>query len=140
MGRRYDGRDQAVMQEQIQRSRDYIDRELARQFPNHINWFHVVHRGNNYHFYAFRRNDRPTSLTVDLAVREVRDELFEIQHEGQDASIEFVMPDGFLAARVQIFRRRLELENLPAVQLIYNHLLYFGYEQPQFCNVIVVLE
>ena len=141
MGRRYNGRDQAVMMDQINNSRVYIDNDLNRLYPGHINWFHIVYRGNNYHFYASRdhQENRPSRLTINLAANQVHNELFEIQHEGQDNHIQFFMPDGFLAARIQIFDLELDLENMPNVTRIYNHLLYYGYEQPQFCNVMVIL-
>ena len=141
MGRRYDGRDQAVMQEQIQRSRDFIDTELERRFPNHINWFHVNFQGLHYHFYTNRnRAERPARLTIDFAVREVRDELFHLELDRQDQLQEYFMPDGTLAARIQVFNMRIELEDMPPVQVIYRHLLHFGHRQPQFANIIVVLE
>ena len=141
MGRRYNGRDQAIMDEQINLSRTFIDGELERLYPNHINWFHIVYRGNFYHFYALRDHqaNRPSRLTINLAANQVHTELSEIQYEGQDNLVQFFMPDGSLAARIQIFNVELDLENMPNVTRIYNHFLYYGFEQPQFCNVMVIL-
>ena len=76
---------------------------------------------------------------MDLAVREVRDELFEIEHLGQDDLREFPMPDGSLAARVQVFNMNLDLEGMPPVIRVYKHWLHYGFEHAQFANVLVVL-
>ena len=138
MGRRYNGPEQAAMLANIENSREFIDNDIASRFPNHVNWFHVNHRGLHYHFYN-NNGDLPTPIQMDLAVRDVRDELFEIEHEGQTELREFPMPDGSLAARVQIFDINIILEGMPPVSRIYKHWLHYGFEHAQFANVIVVL-
>ena len=139
MGRRYNGPEQAAMLANIENSREFIDHDIARRFPNHENWFHVNHRGLHYHFYYNQMDIRPTQLQIDLAVREIRDELFDIENEGQDELREFRLPDGSLAARVQVFDIDIDLEDMPAVTRIYKHWLHYGFERPQFANVLVVL-
>ena len=142
MGRRYNGRDQAIMMEQIELSRAYIDNELQRVFPHHTNWFHIVYRGDNYHFYAHQdhQQNRPSRLTINLAANQIHDEMFEVPHERNHNEVQYFMPDGSLAARVQIVQMNLDLENMPNVTKIYNHFLYFGYDQPQFNNKMIILE
>ena len=75
-----------------------------------------------------------------MSTRIVRDELFDIEHEGQDALVQFFIPNGELAARIQIFNRAIELENMPNVVRIYKQWLHFGHQHPQFANVLIVLE
>ena len=74
-----------------------------------------------------------------MAVREIRDELFEIQHEGQDHLAQFVMPDGSIASTVQTFNIEIELEGMPQVTRIYKHWLWFGHPHPQFANIFIML-
>lgn len=138
MGQRYRGNDPVQMAEQIQLSRDFIDNEIAQFYPAHINWFHMAHRGIFYHFYAQGPNLRPPrNIDADVSVRIVRDELFEI--EGHDRLVQFFTPNNELASRIQVFNVDLELENMPAVNRIYQHWLHFGHEHPQFVNVILIL-
>ena len=139
MGRRYNGPDEAAMVANIENSREFIDMDIARLFPNHINWFHVNFQGLHYHFYSSNNDNRPTRLQISLAVREVRDELFEIEHVQQDELRVFSMPDGSISARVQIFNLNIDLEGMPPVTRVYKHWLYYGWDHPQFANVLVVL-
>ena len=140
MGQRYRGDDPVIMAEQIQLSRDFIDNEIAQFYPAHINWFHMAHQGIFYHFYAQGPNIRPPrQIDADVSVRIVRDELFNIELEGQDRLVRFLTHNDELAARIQVFNVELELENMPAAVRIYKHWLYFGHNQPQFANVIVIL-
>ena len=141
MGQRYRGEHHEIMAEQIQLSRDYIDNEIAQLYPAHINWFHMAHRGIFYHFYARNHNNLqpPVQIDADVSVRIVRDELFDIEMDGQDALAEFFGHNNEIAARIQVFNVDLELENMPAVVRIYKHWLYFGHRHPQFANVIIIL-
>ena len=140
MGQRYQGNDPVHMAEQIQLSRDFIDNEIEQFYPAHINWFHMAHRGIFYHFYARGPNPRPPRrLDADVSVRIVRDELFDIEVEGQDRLVQFWTPDNEIAARIQVFNVDLELENMPAVVRIYKHWLHFGHNHPQFANVLIIL-
>ena len=142
MGQRYRGPHQEAMVARLQDARDYIDNQLARNFPNHRNWFHLIHRGISYHFYIanIENHPIPEQLDVDVSVRIVRDELFDIELDDQHPNVLFNIPNGETAARVQTFDVNFELENIPAVRRIYKHWLHFGHEHPQFANVIIVLE
>ena len=140
MGQRYQGNDPVHMDEQIQLSRDFIDNEIAQFYPAHLNWFHMAHRGIFYHFYALGPNLRPPrNIDADVSVRIVRDELWNIEVEGQDRLVQFFTPNNELAARIQVFNVDLELENMPAVTRIYKHWLHFGHNNPQFANVLIIL-
>ena len=139
MGRRFNGPEQAAMLAGIENSREFIDTDIARRSPGHVNWFHINHQGIHYHFYNRNNDNRPTRLQIDMAVREIRDVLFDIQHEGQDELREFTMPDGSLAARVQIFNIEIDLEGMPPVSRIYKHWLHYGFDHPQFANVLIIL-
>ena len=141
MDRPFNGRDRAIMEEQVNLSRVFIDNELVRLYPNHVNWFHMHYRGDYYHFYVHRNQqaNRPPRLTMNLAVNAVHNELFEIQEEGQDVLMQYFMPDGSLAARIQMFQMNLDLENMPNVQRIYKHWLFYGFEHPQISNTMVIL-
>ena len=141
MGQRYRGNDPVRMDEQIQLSRNFIDNEIAQFYPAHNNWFHMAHRGIFYHFYARGPNLRPPrNIDADVSVRIVRDELFNIELEGQDRLVQFLTPNNELAARIQVFNVDLELENMPAAVRIYKHWLHFGHQHPQFANVLIILE
>ena len=145
MGQRYQGPNQALMLALIEQSREFIDRDITLNYPNHLNWVHLNHQGLHYHFYARNNfqlinNQLPQRVILDLAVRQVRDEIFLLQHDGQDELREFRMPDGSLAARVQIFDLNIDLEEMPPIVRIYKHWLHFGFEQPQFANVLSILE
>ena len=141
MGQRYRGPHQEAMAAQLQEARDYIDNQMARDFPNHRNWFHLIHRGISYHFYIDNVENQPdpAHLDVQVSVRIVRDELFDIELDDHHPNVRFNIPNGETAARVQTFDVQFELENIPAVQRIYKHWLHFGHEHPQFANVIIVL-
>ena len=142
MGQRYRGEHLEAMAAQIQLSRDFIDNEITQLFPNHSNWFHVSHHGIFYHFYrAHAENLRPPEfIDIDVSVRIIRDELFEIEVLGQDNLVQFTIPNGEIAARVQVFNRIIELENIPSTVRIYKHWHHFGQRHPQFANVLIVLE
>ena len=142
MGQRYRGPHQEAMENQLQEARNFIENQLAQGFPNHSNWFHLIHRGISYHFYIANAANQPIpeQLDIDVSVRIIRDELFEIELEDQHPNVRFNIPNGETAARVQIFDVNFELENIPAVHRIYKHWLHFGHEHPQFANVIIILE
>ena len=126
MGRRYSGPDQELMTRLVEQSRTFIDNELDQHFPDHINRFHIIHQGLNYQFY-FNRNHNyrdPSTVTINMAVRQLRDEIFEIQHDGQDYLAQFVMPDGYFAATVKTFIVNIDLEDMPSVTRIYKQYLY----------------
>ena len=140
MGQRYHGPNQAAMLALIENSRNFIDNDIAHRYPGHHNWFHMNFQGLHYHFYALQNaHALPTRLTMNLAVHQIRDELFDIQHDRQDDLREYFMPDGSLAARTQIFNLELDLENMPPTTRIYKHWLHFGFEHPQFANILIVL-
>ena len=140
MGQRYRGPHQIEMENQIDFSRNYIDGEIRRLFPNHSNWFHLVHRGNFYHFYIAHVENRqpPHRFDIDISVRNVEDFLFEA--EGQDQLLTYHIADGQLAARIQIFVQNIELENMPQVVRIYRHFLHYGWYHPQFANILIILD
>ena len=143
MGQRYRGPHQEAMAAQLQAARDFIfENQLAHDFPNHRNWFHLIHRGISYHFYIADVENQPIpeQLDIDVSVRIVRDELFDIELDDQHPHVRFNIHNGETAASVQIFQVNFELENMPAVQRVYKHWLYFGHEHPQFANVIIILE
>ena len=142
MGRRYRGPHQEEMRNQLQAAMDFIDTQLTQNFPNHSNWFHLIHRGISYHFYIADAENQPIpeQLDIDVSVRIVRDELFEIELEDQHPNVHCNIQIGEIAARVQTFNVNFELENMPAVRRIYKHWLHFGHEHPQFANVIIILE
>ena len=140
MGQRYRGPHQFDMNNQIELSRNYIDGEIRRLYPHHSNWFHLVHRGNFYHFYIGHVENRqpPARDDIDISVRNVEDFLFET--EGQDQLLTFHIRDGQIAARIQIFNQNIELENMPQVVRTYRHLLHYGWRLPQFANILVILD
>lgn len=142
MGQVYRGVHQAAMLEQLQRARDHIDRSILEHFPNHTNWFHLIHRGISYHFYLHNVDNIPVPARLDIAVsvRIVRDELFESEVEDHTPSEHFRIPNGDLAARVQEFHISFELENMPSVVRVYKHWLHHGLDHPQFANVIIILQ
>ena len=142
MGQVYRGEHQAAMLEQLQRAREHIERSISEHFPNHVNWFHLIHRGISYHFYMHNVENLPVPARLDyeVSVRIVRDELFESEIEDHTPSTTFRIPNGDLAARVQEFNINFELENMPSVVRIYKHWLHHGFEHPQFANVLVILE
>ena len=127
---------------QLQNTRDHIDQELHRNYPNHRNWFHLIHQGISYHFYIDNIENRriPAQIDIDVSVRIVRDEIFELEIEPEHHVTSFAIPNGQLAARVQNFEVTFELENMPSVQYIYKHWLHHGDIRPQFANVLVILE
>lgn len=142
MGQVYRGEHQAAMLEQLQRARDHIDQSILENYPNHSNWFHTIHRGISYHFYMHDTENLPFPawLDIDVSVRIVRDELFESEVEDHTPAVHFRIPNGDLAARVQEFRMNFDLENMPSVVRIYKHWLHHGFNQPQFANVLVILQ
>ena len=141
MGQRYQGRNPELMAALIEESRNFIDHDIIALYPNHHNWFHFNLGGIHYHFYADRGLDinNYTRLQLSLAVRSVRNELEHIELEGQDDLREYVMPNGSLAARIQIFNREIDLEDMPPAVRFYKHWLFFGHEHPQFANVLVII-
>ena len=142
MGQRYRGQHQEAMAAQLQEARNYIENQLAQEFPNHSNWFHLILGGISYHFYIANAENQPipAQLDIDVSVRIVRDEIFEIELDDQHPNVRFNIPNGDTAARVQTFNVNFDLENMPAVYRIYKHWLHFGYEHPQFANTIIILE
>ena len=128
---------QAVL-DQMQNARDFVTQDIDRRYPNVVNIVHANHRGLNYHFYGPRNLPRPSHITVDLAVRSVRDEIEPFDHH--DQAFHFRIPDGSIAASVTIFESGIDLENFGRTVRIYCTWLYFGALHPQHCNVMVVLE
>ena len=100
----------------------------------------MAHQGIFYHFYAQRNNPRPPArIDADVSVRIVRDELFELELNGQDRLVQFIAHENEIAAQIQVFNVELELENMPRAVRIYKQWLYFGHEHPQFANVFIML-
>ena len=141
MGRRYRGIHQAEMAGQIELSRQYIENEIRRDFPNHNDWFHITHRGIQYNFYIANIENVPVPvhLDIDASVRILGDELLAIENEGQDALLQFFISDGDTAARIQIFNVEWELVSMPRTRRIYKHWLFYGNRHPQFAVVYVIL-
>lgn len=142
MGQRYRGPHHEAMEVQLQAARTYIENQMAQDSPNHNNWFHLRHRGISYNFYIANVENQviPAQLDIDVSVRIVRDELFDIELDIQHLDVPFSIHNGDIAARVQTFDVNFELENMPAVRRIYKHWLHFGHVHPQFANVIIILE
>ena len=130
------------MQEQVVLSRRFMDNEIARLYPGHTSWVHILHRGNMYHFYRNNAENIAPPEQIDLAVsvRIIRDELFELDPDQQDQLVEFALNNGEIAARIQIHITDIDLENMPRAIRIYQHWLYFGFEHPQFNNNLIILE
>ena len=103
---------------------------------------HAEHRGDFYHFYArdFENRPIPSHRDVDRAVRLLRNLLFDIEDQGQDELALFQIENDEIAAKIQVFIREVELENMPNVVRIYKHWLYFGHTHAQFANILIVLD
>ena len=123
MGQHYRGEYPILMQEQVELSRRYVDNEIERLFPGHSSWVHIPHRGNMYHFYRHNGNDIafPRQIDLEVSVRIIRDELFELEPDQQDQLVEFGLANGDIAARVQVHLTDIDLENMPRAIRIFQH-------------------
>ena len=142
MGQHYRGEYPVLMDEQVELSRQYIVNELDRMYPGVNSWVHTGHRGSRYIFFRAQAENiaPPSQLDIEVSIRIIRDFLFELEPNQQDHLVEFGLVNRELAARIQIHVTDIELENMPRARRIYQHWLHYGWEHPQFNNVLIVLE
>ena len=123
-------------------ARAYADQQIIRNHPNHFNLVHTNFQGMHYHFYRHNQSPlgRPSSEDVQLAVRDIRQELYSWEEGNPDQSVDFRTPSGHLAAAVHRYDRELVLDNFQTVVRVYITWLYFTERHPRDANVEIILE
>lgn len=132
------------IQQSHREANTYLGNLLQRDFPDHSDHCHIMHRGITYNFYSHRTvvNAPLPDRAVDLSARVVRDDLFERDDDAQDQLFQFHLPDGSLAVKIQVFQltEPLGLVDLPPATRIFRTFYYYRSEHPVHATVTVVTQ
>ena len=117
---------------------------LRRDFPDHRDHFHIMHRGITYEFVS-HRSVLGTPLgnrSADMSARIVRDIIDEWDEDTENQHFQFHLRNGDLAVRTEIFRldEPEGLQDLPAATRLYRRLYYYSSDQPIHATVTVITQ
>ena len=123
----------------------YLNQLLRRDFPDHQNHCHLMHRGITYNFYSHHSVASPDLLpdrSADWSARIIRDELEDREEEDESQLFQFHLRDGSLAVKIQVYNldEPVGLQDLPAATRLYRALYYYRHDQPVHATVTVVTQ
>jgi len=120
----------------------YLVQLLRRDYPDHLDHGHIMHRGITYEFYSHRSVVNAPNNSYDLSARIIRDDLFERDDDAQDQLFQFHLRDGSLAVKLQVFNltEPVGLQDLPPATRLYRRFYYYRSDQPIHATVTVVTQ
>ena len=118
---------------------------IRRDFPDHQDFCHLMHRGITYEYKAHRtvvNAPNPSNGAVNMSTREIRDDLFERDEGSEDQHYQFHLRDGSLAATIDVFilEPPLGLVDLPPAIRLFRTSYYYRSERPLHATVTVLLQ